>query len=176
MKKKWKFPYVRFICCLTLGLIMGCSSPQQNNPVDVVNQGSTDKSITSATIPNQNPVIQNLTANPTNKVKKDDKITFTIEAIDPDKDNLQYFWSADRGQLSDTKGLTVYWTPAKDGKVTSGVANISLLVSDGKGGECQSSLKIAVDETGESQVKLIVKLDCGEGSSKLVTIYSGESE
>ena len=127
-------------------------------------------------VANDPPIIQNLTPNPVAKVQKSDKISFTVEAFDKNNDKLEYFWTTDKGTLSGS-GLSVFWQPEKDGKISPGVATISLAVSDGKGGECQVFSKITVTDTGESQVKNITKLNCAEqqeGASKFVTIYDAD--
>lgn len=121
---------------------------------------------------NNPPIIQNLTANPTSQVAAGDKISFTVEATDTEKDALKYYWSTDQGELSAQEGYSVYWQPT--GISRSGMATISLTVSDGKGGEAQGFVKLSVKADGTAQVGLISRVSCGDGTNKLDQLYANE--
>jgi hypothetical protein len=163
---------LRLLACLPL-LSFGCS---QNIPYTGLERGSGglvfgQNSAKTETQKNTPPIIQNLTANPTAKVAAEDKISFTVEATDAEKDTLKYFWSSDSGQLSATEGYSVFWQP---GKGKSGVATVSLTVSDGKSGECQAFVKLAVEASGAAQVGLISRLSCATGSGVREELYRNE--
>lgn len=120
---------------------------------------------------NTPPIIQSLTANPTAKVAATDKISFTVEATDAEKDVLKYFWNSDSGQLSANEGYSVFWQP---GTGKTGIATVSLTVSDGKSGECQAFVKLAVEASGTAQVGLISRLSCATGSGVREELYRNE--
>lgn len=117
---------------------------------------------------NTAPVIQALSANPKDRVPKDGQISFTLEAYDQDRDPLKYYWQADKGTLSKREGLDVYWKASPQ----SGIANIQLTVSDGKGGETKGIVKLVVQPDGQAQVKLIAKEECGNSAKRFVNLYS----
>lgn len=58
---------------------------------------------------NREPVILSLTAVP-DSVKPGQATTLTIDAEDPDGDEISYTWSATAGTLSSTSGSSVIWT------------------------------------------------------------------
>ncbi|PIQ28589.1 hypothetical protein COW36_12545 [bacterium (Candidatus Blackallbacteria) CG17_big_fil_post_rev_8_21_14_2_50_48_46] len=123
-------------------------------------------------VKNTLPIIQNLTANPTAKVAAGDRISFTVEATDAEKDVLKYYWSSDQGTLSSYEGYSVYWQPVSGGN--QGIATVSLTVSDGKGGECQAFVKLAVEASGQAQVGLVSRLSCAEGTGRMEELYRNE--
>ncbi|MGE3725993.1 MAG: Ig-like domain-containing protein [Candidatus Sericytochromatia bacterium] len=171
MRKATSFPYL----LLCLWPLLSCSP---NIPYSGLERGAGglvsghgQASKVTEVQKNTPPIIQNLTANPTAKVAAEDKISFTVEATDAEKDALKYFWSSDSGQLSATEGYSVFWQPSK-GK--SGVATISLTVSDGKSGECQAFVKLAVEASGAAQVGLISRLSCASGSGVREELYRNE--
>ena len=63
----------------------------------------------------------------------------TCTASDPDSDELIYNWSADGGEING-EGATVYWTAP--GAV--GYYNVTVMVTDGRGGEFMKQVTIAV--------------------------------
>lgn len=101
------------------------------------------------------PVIQSLTANPTQILKADQVISLNVEAFDENGDTISYTWSATMGLLSSTKGELVTWTALKPDGVTPeepGVAVIQLFISDGKGGTDKADINIQIRENGTARV------------------------
>ena len=108
-----------------------------------------------ASAANIQPIIQQFTSNPTQITQKDEIITFNVIAIDADNDILKYVWSATKGTLSSTEGLSVSWTPQKsDGTLETGTAVISVTINDGKGGTDTASLNIIIDASGSAKVQI----------------------
>lgn len=134
--------------CLT-GLLVGCDSKQQVGQSVVVNQPSAAPTVKV----NRKPIVNQINANPTNVSKKDDIISFKVVAIDEDNDILKYVWSATKGTLSATQGEIITWMPQKsDGTLETGVAVISVLVTDNKGGTDTSSVNVTIDSSGSAAV------------------------
>jgi len=128
-------------------LLAGCDTRQNV----VVNTPSAVQATPQA---NRKPIVQQINANPTNITKKDDIISFKVVAVDEDNDILKYVWSATKGTLSATQGEIVTWMPQKsDGSLETGVAVISVLVSDNKGGTDTSSVNITIDSTGAARIE-----------------------
>jgi hypothetical protein len=98
------------------------------------------------------PIIQAMSAQPTQTSSKDDVVTFTVVATDPAGQPLQYTWSATKGTLSATTGQTVSWRPIKmDGSVESGLATVSLVVSNGTQAKT-GTVNIMIGANGAAQV------------------------
>jgi hypothetical protein len=86
---------------------------------------------------NQPPVIQQIVG-PTAWIPGS-SAQITCLASDPDGDKLTYTWTADNGTI-DGKGPTITWAaPLGMGKY-----NVSVVVSDGKGGEVKSTTEESV--------------------------------
>lgn len=129
------------------GLLSSCNDQKIGQTV-IVNQPSASPKV------NRKPIIQQMNANPTNVSKKDDIISFKVVAIDEDSDVLKYVWSATKGTLSATQGEIITWMPQKsDGSLETGVAIISVLVSDNKGGTDTSSVNVTIDSSGSAKVE-----------------------
>ena len=87
---------------------------------------------------NRNPVISQVTANPSS-LKREETSSISCNATDPDNDNLTYAWEATGGTVSGS-GKTVTWkAPAEDGTYT-----VKVKVDDGKGGTADGSVVITV--------------------------------
>lgn len=83
-------------------------------------------------VANRTPVIASFDYNPKSGVTKNDIITFTVVANDPEGKPLQYNWTTTKGILTANSGSTVSWRPIKsDNTFESGLTNVSVLVSDG---------------------------------------------
>lgn len=83
-------------------------------------------------VANRTPVIASFDYSPKSGVTKNDVITFTVVANDPEGKPLQFNWTATKGILSANSGNTVSWRPIKlDGSFETGLSNVSVLVSDG---------------------------------------------
>jgi len=87
---------------------------------------------------NQPPEISSLTANPSG-VSYGGSATVKCIATDPDGDVIDYIWSASGGDISGS-GDTVTWiAPDKGGNFY-----ISVILSDGKGGETTDKIMVTV--------------------------------
>lgn len=79
------------------------------------------------------PRINSFDFYPKNTTKKEDIITFTVSAVKKGSEALQYTWKASKGTLLTNSGNTVSWKPERaDGSMETGVATITVTVSDGK--------------------------------------------
>lgn len=87
--------------------------------------------------PNQAPVIKSLDG-PTNWEPQAEG-DFTCIASDPDGDKLIYSWTADNGTIKGDGPAAKWTSPAWMGKY-----NISVTVSDGKGGQAKSAQEVRV--------------------------------
>mgnify|MGYP001594680428 CR=1 FL=1 len=83
-------------------------------------------------IPNRSPVISSFDYSPKSGITKNDIITFTVVANDPEGKPMQYIWTASKGTLTGNAGSTVSWRPAKQDNVFEpGLSSVSVIVSDG---------------------------------------------
>ncbi|MBC7475678.1 MAG: hypothetical protein H7263_15440 [Candidatus Sericytochromatia bacterium] len=83
-------------------------------------------------VANRAPVIASFDYNPKSGITKNDIITFSVVATDPEGKALQYNWASTRGLLTGNTGSTVSWRPTKnDNSLDLGLSNISVIVSDG---------------------------------------------
>lgn len=109
-----------------------------------VTDGTGNQLVPGTTTPSaNNPIINALTANPTN-VTKGQAITVSIRAQDPKQQPLDYAWSATGGTLSTTTGQLVQWIPPTE----PGTYTINVLVSNGTGGSTAGSLNLVVAADG----------------------------
>ena len=90
------------------------------------------------TLGNDPPAIISLGAQPDHVVPSGN-CQITCHAVDPDGDELSYNWSAGGGSISGT-GMTVNWT-APD---SEGSYNVTVTVTDGRGGEVMNQVIITV--------------------------------
>lgn len=89
-------------------------------------------SSSTSTLRNEPPIIAAFDYSPKSSVNKDDFITFTVVASDPEGKPLQYIWTSTKGTLTSNSGSTVAWRPMKaDGSLETGLSNVTLIVSDG---------------------------------------------
>jgi hypothetical protein len=104
--------------------------------------GEATSRLTVDVLVNHPPVIESLTAEPSPVIQGK---TSTIECVasDPDGDELNYLWSADRGNISG-QGSTVNWTSPN----SCGNFVITLTVADGRGSEVSETLEIRVKKPG----------------------------
>lgn len=78
------------------------------------------------------PRIKSMDYYPKSTARKDDIITFTVDAANQSSDLLQYNWKCSKGTLLSNSGSTVSWKPERgDGTLESGTATITVTVSDG---------------------------------------------
>ena len=94
--------------------------------------------------PNNPPTIDSLTTD-CPRVKKAGTATITCEATDPDGDELSYEWSSERGSFSG-EGAIVAWV----GPSEYNTYDITVTVTDGRGGEATEGLSIIVCGCGSA--------------------------
>ena len=83
-------------------------------------------------VPNRMPIIASFDYNPKNAVTKNDIITFTIVANDPEGKPLQYNWTSTKGMFLSNSGTTTSWKPFRqDNNPEYGLAVVSVVISDG---------------------------------------------
>lgn len=110
-------------------------------------RGGTATASTTITVvdkPNNPPLIVSLTADgsppdETNRVREWRTITLQCTAADPDGDKLTYLWRATGGKING-QGDTVGWTsPGVPGNYT-----VTVIVTDGRGGQAEKSIEFEV--------------------------------
>ena len=87
---------------------------------------------------NQSPIISSLTTNPSG-VLYGGSTTITCIANDPDGDAVRYSWSASEGNITGVGDKVTWVAPNKGGSF-----NITVIVSDGKGGEATGNITVTV--------------------------------
>ncbi len=100
--------------------------------------GSAQASLTITVGANQPPVISSLTANPSG-ILYGGSTTLTCIASDPDGDVVRYSWSASEGNITGVGNKVTWVAPNKGGNY-----NITVVVSDGKGGETRGNVMVSV--------------------------------
>lgn len=88
---------------------------------------------------NRSPVIQNIIADP-DTVSVSGKVFLTVEAKDPDNDEMTFTWDAKTGHFSNTKGSAVQWTAPE----TEGIYDIKITARDINGGEAHDKISVTV--------------------------------
>jgi len=88
---------------------------------------------------NMPPIITNLVAD-ADWTLPSDTVQVTCTALDLDGDNLSYEWSTDRGDISGTGNEAIWTAPAE-----VGMYDITVVVSDGYGGEDIGKLSLSVN-------------------------------
>jgi hypothetical protein len=101
---------------------------------------------------NRPPVISAFDYNPKGTITKDQAVTFTLVAMDPEGMPLQVNWSSTKGLLSGTSGMAVSWSATKpNGELDPGLATVTAVVSDGVQ-TTTAQANIQVNANGEVQV------------------------
>jgi hypothetical protein len=100
--------------------------------------GSAQASLNMSVGANQSPVISSLTANPSGLLYGG-STTITCIANDPDGDVVRYSWSASEGNITGVGDKVTWIAPNKGGNF-----NVTVIVSDGKGGETQGNVMVNV--------------------------------
>ncbi|MBA7672782.1 hypothetical protein ES703_80969 [subsurface metagenome] len=100
--------------------------------------GMAQASVTLTVGANQPPLISSLTGDPSG-VLYGGTATITCIASDPDGDVVSYSWSASEGHISGVGEKVTWKAPGKGGDF-----NITVLVSDGKGGETTGNVMVVV--------------------------------
>jgi hypothetical protein len=156
--------------CMILATLSCSPAPTASNGQGISEAEALKQAVVSPIAGNQAPIIQGLSANPTAKVSGNAPISFTLQAHDPDGDRLSYFWNSDQGTLeTQSDGLSAFWRAEQTSQQR--IANIDVVVSDGKGGQTQGNVKVFVDANGQAQVKYIARQDCGEGADRYHELF-----
>ncbi len=120
-------------------------------PVAIKTSLPSPKTITSE---NTKPIIQQVLPNPLNIATANDVITLKALSYDKDNDTLRLIWTATKGSLSSNQGESITWKPQKsNGELETGLATITVLVDDNKGGIDSASVNIIIDRTGAASVE-----------------------
>lgn len=90
---------------------------------------------------NSNPIIQSIQVNP-NSVAANGVVTISVTAVDPDGDALTYAYVVTGGAISGV-GPSVSWTAPS----TSGANQVTVTVSDGKGGTATGNGTLNVQQS-----------------------------
>jgi len=88
---------------------------------------------------NRDPVIKSITADP-DTVSVNGTIFLTVEATDPDNDEMSYKWESSSGYFPSSNGATVQWVAPN----REGVFMLEVTVTDVNEGEAKESIKVAV--------------------------------
>lgn len=100
--------------------------------------GSAQASLTITVGANQSPVISSLTASQSG-ILTSGSTTLTCIASDPDGDIVRYSWSASEGSITGVGNKVTWVAPNKGGNF-----NITVILSDGKGGETKGNIMVSV--------------------------------
>jgi hypothetical protein len=100
--------------------------------------GSAQASLPITVGANQSPVVSSLVADPSGLLYGG-RTTITCIATDPDGDAVSYSWSASEGSISGVGNKVTWVAPNKGGSF-----NITVILSDGKGGETTGNIMVTV--------------------------------
>ncbi|MBM3141814.1 MAG: hypothetical protein FJ005_02025 [Chloroflexi bacterium] len=100
--------------------------------------GSAQASLTITVGANQSPQISSLTASPSG-ILYGGSTTLTCIATDPDGDVVRYSWSASEGSITGVGNKVTWKAPNKGGNY-----NITVILSDGRGGETKGNVMVTV--------------------------------
>ena len=100
--------------------------------------GSAQASLPVTVGANQSPAISELVANPSG-ILYGGSTTLTCMATDPDGDVVRYSWSASEGSITGVGNRVTWIAPNKGGNY-----NITVILSDGKGGETKGNIMVTV--------------------------------
>ena len=117
--------------------------------------GSAQASLPVTVGANQSPAISELVANPSG-ILYGGSTTLTCMATDPDGDVVRYSWSASEGSITGVGNRVTWVAPNKGGNY-----NITVVVSDGKGGESRSDVMVTVSAAVRSTILTSVAEETG---------------
>lgn len=117
--------------------------------------GSAQASLPVTVGANQSPSISELVANPSG-ILYGGSTTLTCMATDPDGDVVRYSWSASEGSITGVGNRVTWVAPNKGGNY-----NITVVVSDGKGGESRSDVMVTVSAAVRSTILTSVAEETG---------------
>ncbi len=106
--------------------------------VDDGKGGSVQRSLDITVGANQAPIISSLSASPSGVLYGGNTL-LTCVASDPDGDVVRYSWSASEGSITGVGNKVTWIAPSKSGNF-----NVTVVVSDGKGGETTGNVMVAV--------------------------------
>jgi hypothetical protein len=106
--------------------------------VDDGKGASVQRSLDITVSANQAPKISSLTASPSG-ILYGGSTLLTCIASDPDGDVVTYSWSASEGSITGVGNKVTWIAPSK-----SGSFNVTVVVSDGKGGETRGNVMVTV--------------------------------
>jgi hypothetical protein len=133
--------------------------------------GDTNTTPSVQPVKNKAPIIAAFDYSPKTGVSKEDFITFTVVASDPEGDTLQYNWTSTKGNLTANSGSVVSWRPLQaNGTFESGLSNVTLIVSDQDGKTTTASANIMIDKEGKATIEkteIIKTDDVSTGSSDI---------
>jgi hypothetical protein len=109
--------------------------------VDDGKGGSVQASLPITVSANQSPIISSLSPSPSS-ILYGGSAVLTCIASDPDGDVVRYSWSASAGNITGVGNKVTWIAPNKGGSF-----NITVIVSDGKGGETRGSVMVTVAAT-----------------------------
>lgn len=127
-----------------VGSIVTWKAPEAYGTYDVTvtvedgKGGSAQASLTMTVGANQNPLISSLVANPSG-ILYGSSTTITCIATDPDGDVVTYSWSPSGGSVTGVGEKVTWIAPNKGGDFS-----ITVIVSDGKGGETTGNVMVTV--------------------------------
>jgi len=121
--------------------------------------GSAQQSIKISVVSNQSPQITSITADPPT-LQFGQQTLITCIASDPDGDTLKYSWKPEAGTISGG-GPSVTWnSPSKNGTF-----NITVTVTDSKGGSSQQNIGITVSAESNTMELTLIPAESGTVSS-----------
>ncbi len=88
---------------------------------------------------NRDPVIKSISADP-DTVAVNGTIFLTVEATDPDNDEMTYKWESSSGYFPSSNGATVQWVAPN----REGVFKLEVTVTDVNKGKAKEAIKVAV--------------------------------
>ena len=100
--------------------------------------GSAVASVTISVVPNRDPEILSLIAEPP-KVSPGERVSITCVARDPDDDTLTYVWRPSAGNIIGTGDVVTWIAPDRGGQFI-----VTAIVSDGRGGQNAAQVSIEV--------------------------------
>ena len=106
--------------------------------------GTTQRSLEITVGANQAPQISSLSANPSG-VLYGGSTRVTCIASDPDGEEVRYSWEASGGSISGVGNEVTWVAPSKGGSY-----NITVIVSDNKGGETRGNVMVTVATTSNT--------------------------
>ena len=109
--------------------------------VDDGKGGSVQRALDITVGANQSPTISSLVANPSG-ILYGGSTLLTCIASDPDGDVVRYSWSASEGSITGVGNKVTWIAPSKGGSF-----NVTVIVSDGKGGETRGNVMVTVATT-----------------------------